>query len=60
MSRVLLQGNAESGSPQPELLPLDTKTDGSANQVSRNRQVEPLFGQDVYQASQMTSVSLCA
>jgi len=43
MSRVLLQGNAESGSSQPELLPLDTKTNGSANQVSRNRQVEPIL-----------------
>ena len=43
MSKAWLQGNAESGSSQPELLPLDTKTNGSANQVSRNRQVEPIL-----------------
>ena len=43
MSNAWLQGNAESGSSQPELLPLDTKTNGSANQVSRNRQVEPIL-----------------
>jgi hypothetical protein len=43
MSKAWLQGNVESGSSQPELLPLDTKTNGSANQVSRNRQVEPIL-----------------